>query len=298
MRFVQRVAILAAAGSLAAGAAVAVTPIAAEAYPITGTGTSVTFSGSGGDYITQDQSWSYDPSNSGIDASASPDGNHVSVSINGDTFWNLDFAAPQGQALTAGTVYDNAVRYPFQGPTKPGLSLDGDGRGCNTLTGSFTVNSATFGLHGWIESFDATFVQHCEGDPNSAATGEVVLNNGPAPPEFSAKVTPAATNHVSFVSGRAVITGTMTCNRSASVNLAGTLSQRVSRKKLATGNWSATAIACSPTPAKWRATVIPNGHIPFVKGKAEIDGTYSTLDPVYQINVGKSFSRIVRLIHR
>jgi hypothetical protein len=93
----------------------------------------------------------------------------VSVDIQGGTFWHLDFAAPQGQALTTGTVYDNATRYPFQSPTEPGLSLFGDGRGCNTVTGSFTVKDATFGPHGWIQSFDATFVQHCEGDPNSAA---------------------------------------------------------------------------------------------------------------------------------
>ena len=53
--------------------------------------------------------------------------------------WTLDFATPQGQALTAGTTYDNVARYPFQTSTQPGLSLYGDGRGCNTVTGSFTV---------------------------------------------------------------------------------------------------------------------------------------------------------------
>jgi hypothetical protein len=77
-------------------------------------------------------------------ATASADDNFVGVNISGDTTWTLDFAAPQGQALAAGTTHDNAARYPFQTSTEPGLSLYGDGRGCNTVTGSFTVNKAVF----------------------------------------------------------------------------------------------------------------------------------------------------------
>jgi hypothetical protein len=156
MNFIKRAVVGAAVGVLAAGAAVVAVPVAAQAATITGPGTSVTFSGSGGDFITGDQDWSYDPSNSAINATVSSDASQLSVDISGGTFWELDFAAPQGQALTAGTVYDNATRYPFQSPTEPGLSLFGDGRGCNTVTGSFTVKSATFGPNGWIQSFDAT----------------------------------------------------------------------------------------------------------------------------------------------
>ena len=84
MKFIKRAAVLVAAvGVLATGAATVTAPIAAQAATITGPGTSVTFSGSGGDYITGDQAWSYDPSNSAISATVSPDGNHVSVGING-----------------------------------------------------------------------------------------------------------------------------------------------------------------------------------------------------------------------
>lgn len=297
MRFINRAAVRVAAGVLAAAAAAVAAPVAAQAATITGPGTSVTFSGSGGDYITQDQPWSYDPSNAVISATVSPDGNYVSVDINGGTFWHLDFAAPQGQALTAGTVYDNATRYPFQSPTAPGLSLYGDGRGCNTSTGSFTVKSATFGPHGWIQSFDATFVQHCEGDPNSAATGEVVLSNGPAPPDLAVTVTPAATGQVSHAGGQAVLTGTVTCNRAVTVDLSGTLNQRLSRKALATGSWSVSGIACTTSPTSWHAAVQPQGSIPFGTGNAEVDGGYSSFDPVFQVTMTGTFSRAVKLRH-
>lgn len=295
MKFIKRAAGRAAVGVLVAGTAAVAAPIAAQAATITGPGTSVTFSGSGGDFITLDEAWSYDPSNSVINATVSPDGNSLSVNINGGTFWELDFAAPQGQALTAGTVYDNATRYPFQSPTEPGLSLFGDGRGCNTLTGSFTVKSAEFGPNGWIQSFDATFVQHCEGDPNSEATGEVILNNGPPPAALSVTVTPAATGSVSHAGGQAVITGTVTCNRAVTVNLSGTLNQRLTRTVLATGNWSAGNLACTTTPTSWSATVQPQGNVPFGNGQAQVSGTYSSFDPVFQVTVTGTFSQGIML---
>jgi len=207
------------------------------------------------------------------------------------------FRRPQGQALTAGTVCDNATRYPFQSPTAPGLSLYGDGRGCNTSTGSFTVKSATFGPDGWIQSFDATFVQHCEGDPNSAATGEVLLSNGPAPPDLAVTVTPAATGQVSHAGGQAVLTGTVTCNRAVTVDLSGTLNQRLSPKVLATGSWSVSGIACTTSPTSWRAAVKPQGSIPFGTGNAEVDGGYSSFDPVFQVTMTGTFSRAVKLRH-
>lgn len=257
----------------------------------------MTFTGSGGDYITQDQAWSYNPANSVINATVSPDGNSLSVNINGNTFWQLDFAAPQGQALTAGTVYNNAARWPFQSPTQPGLSLFGDGRGCNTLTGSFTVKSATFGPHGWIQSFDATFVQHCEGDPNSEATGEVILKNGPPPPDLAVTVTPAAIGRVSHAGGQAVITGTVTCNRATTVDLSGKLNQRLTRTALATGNWSISGVTRTTKPTSWSAAVQPQGNEPFGNGHAQVSGTYSSFDPAFQITVTGTFSRNIMLRH-
>ncbi len=143
----------------------------------------VSFSGATGDYITGGKSYSYSTgSGDQLSTSASADDSHVSVHVNGyqGDWWDLDFGAPSGQRLTPGTY--QATRYPFNG-AGPGLSLDGDGRGCNTLTGTFTVLKAVFGSNGYVQAFDATFEQHCEGG-TAAARGQVHISNptAPAPP--------------------------------------------------------------------------------------------------------------------
>ena len=62
-----------------------------------------------------------------------------------------------------GATYANAVRYQSN-QDGPGLSVDGHGRGCNTSTGSFTVNQGRFNATDEaLESIDLTFEQHCEG---------------------------------------------------------------------------------------------------------------------------------------
>lgn len=138
--------------------------------------TQVSFQGDPGDYITGGKSYSYDTHNAIINFSRNFGGG-VTASISGNTWWNFDSAPPSGAVLTTGT-YLNAQRYPFQSPNSPGLSLYGDGRGCNTLTGNFTVHQATFDSSGNPQSLDLTFEQHCEGGA-PAARGEVLLNAVP-----------------------------------------------------------------------------------------------------------------------
>ena len=103
-------------------------------------------------------------------------GTSVSIAFNTPTFshfWYVDFAAANGAALTVGT-YTGALRFPFQG-NQPGLSVAGDGRGCNTLTGSFEVLEAVYGPADQVISFRATFEQHCEGF-SPALRGEIRYN--------------------------------------------------------------------------------------------------------------------------
>lgn len=86
----------------------------------------------------------------------------ISVRVNGgpDSCY-LSFAAPQGAKLQKG-AYSGAQRYPFQSPTRPGLSFSGPG-GCNQLTGNFTINNIVYTLDNkYILLLDATFVQFCE----------------------------------------------------------------------------------------------------------------------------------------
>jgi hypothetical protein len=138
--------------------------------------TQVSFHGDAGDYITLGKSYSYDTQNAIINFSRNFGGG-VSTSISGATWWNFDTAPPSGTVFGIGT-YLNAQRYPFQSVNQPGLSLSGDGRGCNTLTGNFTVHQAQFDSSGNPQTLDISFEQHCEGGA-PAAYGEVLLNAVP-----------------------------------------------------------------------------------------------------------------------
>ena len=77
-------------------------------------------------------------------------------------YWDFDFAAPAGAVLQPG-LYLQAQRYPFQTGTTPGLSIDGNGAGCNTLTGTFSIEELARDPGTGLSRFSATFEQHCEG---------------------------------------------------------------------------------------------------------------------------------------
>jgi hypothetical protein len=120
------------------------------------------FVGGGGPYL-------FTPANSTIAAAGTPEVVSFSLGASNGDSWSGDFAAPQGKILSPGATYTDAQRYPFQG-LGPGLSVYGDGRGCNTSTGRFTVTTATYSTEGVLETFGARFSQTCTGD-TGALTG-------------------------------------------------------------------------------------------------------------------------------
>jgi hypothetical protein len=142
--------------------------------------TSLLLAGDAGDYISGGQTSYFTPADGTFGAWMNYS-NGVTVAFHTPTYshwWYLNFAAPNNQFLTPG-VYSGAVRWPFQ-TTQPGLSVYGDGRGCNTLTGSFEVKEVVYGpgpygTDGSVVSFRATFEQHCEGWV-AAARGEIRYN--------------------------------------------------------------------------------------------------------------------------
>lgn len=120
-----------------------------------------------GNYIGQSDYYRYTPYTGLFTATRNFD-NGVSISYTepgvGGHWWYLDFAAANDQLLTPG-LYPGATRYPFQAATVPGVSVGGDGRGYNMLTGEFTVNQVIYGTGNQIISFDATFQEYGDGDP-------------------------------------------------------------------------------------------------------------------------------------
>lgn len=133
-----------------------------------------------GDYIGQGRSWHYtlaDGTWSARYEALGAGAQAVSVSFQtAGTFWHVDFAAPPGQPLRTGT-YENARRFPFN-DAQPGLSVDGDGRGCNELTGRFVIHDLVLGATGFVDRLRATFEQHCEG-ASPALTGEISVVANP-----------------------------------------------------------------------------------------------------------------------
>jgi hypothetical protein len=119
------------------------------------------FNSQPGDFIGQGRRFTLTPVDGTFTASRNPD-NGIAVDFDGEDFWNTDFAAAGDVPLAVG-VYTGAVRYPFQPAGSHGMSISGDGRGCNTLTGRYAVLEVVYGSGGVVQRFAADYEQHCEG---------------------------------------------------------------------------------------------------------------------------------------
>jgi hypothetical protein len=102
--------------------------------------------------------------------------------------WSVDLAAPNGAPLTVGS-YPNATRYPFQAANVPGLSIYGDGRGCNQDFGQFQVLEIAFDpSSNALSRFAADFVQTCESLSAPPLVGAIRYNSSIPPPELIAPI--------------------------------------------------------------------------------------------------------------
>ncbi|PJN23958.1 hypothetical protein [Kitasatospora sp. CB02891] len=278
--------------ALAAGTAL-FTGTAAHAQTVT-TG-SVDFTGDPGDYISLGQPHSYSTAaQDQLNVTASEDHRSLNVSVWGahGNWWYLDFKAPENSTLAVGT-YTGATRAPFSGPTEPGLDITGDGRGCNTLTGSFTVTNAVFGPHGYVQAFDASYEQHCEGMA-PALRGEIHIANPPAPAELGLGVGVAVTGTAGTLDGKATVQGTVTCNKAVPVSVSGQVTQ-VAHKTLIRGAYS-TSVNCTPgAPVAWTAQADPTGTTPFQKGDVAVVANAGAVDPDYQVTVSDTKTVTVSL---
>ncbi|MFL5386360.1 MAG: hypothetical protein ACJ8GN_27900 [Longimicrobiaceae bacterium] len=111
-----------------------------------------------GDYIGAGRSYEYTKSNAVI--SVIPAGKAIQVSIDGDEQWSAMFEVPAA-SIQPGT-YTGLERWPFHDPAKGGLAWGGEGRGCNTLTGSMKVDSIRY-MIGGVAMLEMSFEQHCDG---------------------------------------------------------------------------------------------------------------------------------------
>jgi len=129
-----------------------------------------------GDFIGQGMTYNL---SSGITASASNNGSLVRVDYqnpnNSSDYWTIQFESPGANVPLAVGTYSGATRYPFNPEGTPGLSVTGQHRGSNTLTGTFTIQAISFSPTGSLQSLSATFEQHSEG-ATPALRGTVQYN--------------------------------------------------------------------------------------------------------------------------
>ncbi|MFJ8164295.1 hypothetical protein ACIRBY_25690 [Streptomyces sp. NPDC096136] len=268
------------------------TAAGAHAQPVS-EGT-VSFDGDQGDYISGGGSYAYTAGKDQIQVNGSAGRTTVGLSIsgaNGD-WWSLSLAAPAGRELQAGT-YEGATRYPFNDGGAPGLSHDGNGRGCNTLTGSFTISKITWGPNGYVEALDAAYEQHCEGGA-PALRGRVHIQNPAPPAALSLGVGVSVEGRASALNGRATVNGKVSCNKPVQVDVSGLVTQ-VKRNTLIRGPYSAT-VACVPgAPVAWSAEADPTGATPFQSGDVEVKATATAYDSDYRVGVTASDVKAVHL---
>jgi parallel beta-helix repeat protein len=89
------------------------------------------------------------------------------------------FSGPNGTPLTVGT-YINAARWPFN-EAQPGLSVSGNGRGCNTVCGEFRIFELHTDVDANVDRFWAKFTQVCACSL-PPLRGEIRYNSQVAPP--------------------------------------------------------------------------------------------------------------------
>jgi hypothetical protein len=97
----------------------------------------------------------------------------TSGSFNGE-YWSIKLAPAIGGSLTVG-AYEGAAREPFRG-SSPGLEMYGTGRGCNQLSGRFSILEIAFAVDGTLEKLAANFRQQCE-TFMPALVGEIRINS-------------------------------------------------------------------------------------------------------------------------
>lgn len=125
-----------------------------RAYPL-----GYSYTSDAGDYIGQGVSATHTGATSTFSLSGGADGVRYGVSGKRE-YWSASIAPPVGERFEVGTTYATER---FRTAEVGELDLGGNGRGCNSSTGEFTVGKLALNDDGTVKAFAATFVQHCEG---------------------------------------------------------------------------------------------------------------------------------------
>jgi hypothetical protein len=85
--------------------------------------------------------------------------------------WSGKFVGMNTLSQLQPGYYGNMQRFPFHNAARGGMDWSGNGRGCNTVSGWFVVDKASYAL-GELTAIDLRFEQHC-GDLTPALRGVI-----------------------------------------------------------------------------------------------------------------------------
>jgi uncharacterized repeat protein (TIGR01451 family) len=166
------------------------------------------------DFIGQGISKAYTPLDSVIEVGGggmTPVGNRFQLTVRGDEEWTGFFQAMSTLSDLQPGYYGNLQAFPGNNPVYGGISWSGEGRGCNTATGWFVIDSVTYS-GSTLDSIELRFEQHCEGFTpalhglvrwSAADTRTPLPPQVPPPPNLWAPpsgATPASGNYAYFES--------------------------------------------------------------------------------------------------
>jgi len=119
------------------------------------------YSSQAGDYIGQGKEVTFTGADGSFSVSSGSSPLRANFITPGWTHsWFLKIGTADGASLQAG-AYESAQRFPSAG--HPQLDFDGDGRGCNTITGRFDVLEIVRDASGAVTQLAVNWEQHCEG---------------------------------------------------------------------------------------------------------------------------------------
>lgn len=218
-----------------------------------------------GDFVGQGASRTYTQANAVLEVSASA--GHLSVNVTGQERWTANFQLPASMQQVQPGTYSNLGRFGFGNPAVGGIEFVGEGRGCNSIVGAFTIDSAQY-LNGQLSALNMSFEQHCEGAVQALrgqirwSAGDTTAPAGPVYPPSATLWTPE--------------TGTVPSNGSY-VYLKGEAADYITRGLTHTYTKANAALDVSVT----------GGHVSVrVQGDEQWRGEFQVMVPLTQVQPG------------
>jgi hypothetical protein len=129
------------------------------------------FTGGSGDFITRGTMANFAAGNSGLFIGYL--GPFLQAGSNDAGDWLVQLTPPAGATFHAGSTYPIAVN---ADATHAGVNFGGDGRGCNSTSGSLTIRRIATNASGVLTALNAKFLQHCDFPTDPPSVGTIVLN--------------------------------------------------------------------------------------------------------------------------